>query len=125
MFNQLLAGDDQVQIKSLALTSPGRRVVVDDEESTKYLSEAFRSATRDRPPGGLSYNGYVYLSTGGYVQCAIYVHTEQPIFSVSEPNAYYSVNEPMFYYVVTLPEPIPERLVQTLAELRRPRRPLP
>jgi hypothetical protein len=118
-FEQLLAGDDQVHIKALLLTGQGKRVVVDDEQLTRYVTEAFRSAVRARPKFGVSYDGYVYLSTGGPVQCSIHVHEEQAILSVSEPINGIWVNDPLTYYLVTLPEPIPQDLVQMLAELRK------
>jgi hypothetical protein len=109
-FRSLLSGSDRVQISYLLIKGQDKEILIDDPNLTKYLTDAFRLASRNYSGGGITYTADIHLSSGGSVRCALYVPREDGLITISFPEEY--------YYRVTLPEPIPESLAKLLSELR-------
>lgn len=108
-FQALLSGSDQVQISRLLIRGQGKQVRIDDPNLTRYLTEAFRSASPEGHTGGVAYMADVHLTTGESVRCALFIPRERGEISISYPDEH--------YYWIRLPEPVPASLEKLLSEL--------
>lgn len=76
-FERLLEGSDEVQITSLLIEGQGGEMVLDEAEAMTYLGDAFRSNSTDWYDLGTSYYVRIFLSTGGSVDCWVYLPDER------------------------------------------------
>jgi hypothetical protein len=113
----LLAGDVQVQISSVVIRGQRKELLLTDYASVQYLTAAFRSAEHHSSCLGTWYEAEIRLSSGGTVQCGLYV----PDMGGSVPVCFPLdgiVPESMEKHLIKLPEPMPNALSVTLARLR-------
>jgi hypothetical protein len=110
---RLLRGDGSVSIESIQFN--GYRRILDDPESTQYVSHMFRSAEISRGGVGLAYYITIRLSTGSTVECALYIPTRKDRLTLLFPID--SLSKTGEEYLVILREPVPKALVLLLEEL--------
>jgi hypothetical protein len=116
-FESLLAGDVQVQISSVVIRGQRKEVSLTDYASAQYLTAAFRSAEHHSSTLGTWYEAEIRLSSGGTVQCGLYVPNTGGSLTVCFPLDGI-VPESMEKYLIKLPEPLPSALSVTLGRLR-------
>jgi hypothetical protein len=115
-FDRLLAGDRQVAVSSVLITGQGKRVLLDDVESARYLTDSFRSVQRDPPHLGITYTAEVRLSSGGSVKVGLYIPEDGDGVAMSWPLD--SLTQDPTYYWLPLPEPVPPTIAAALRVLR-------
>jgi hypothetical protein len=114
-FDQLLAGSTDVSLVAIEIEGQGRRVSLNDANSMKYLSEAFRKGKPRAWDPGSSYYVRAELSTGRAITCGLYLSEKKDRLTVLFPI---DAADEGTNYLIPLPSPIPEQLAKTLDPLR-------
>jgi hypothetical protein len=116
----LLAGDKAVRISTLVLRGQGKRFVLRDAVSLRYVSDVFRCASHEgyRPThvGGLTYMAELSFEGGECVVVGIEVPDSGAGLTVAYPLDE-GLHDPVHYWI-TFPDPIPEPLAKILQQLR-------
>jgi len=124
-FEQLLSGVEGIEITSLIIKGQHGALVFDEPAIAQYLTAAFRSNIPDEYQLGFTYYISVSLSTGGSIDCWIYVPDEAagPVVGDRVTLGYpvdWLVGDRILRCSIPLPEPLPAKLVRVLKELRSP-----
>jgi hypothetical protein len=116
---RLLAGDDQVEVFSLAITGQRQSLELSDPASMRYLTAAFRSATKTGffPMYiGNTYHADVRMGPAGSERLGLEVPEEADGLTVF-PN---DTPGDAVYYWVPLPGPMPPAVSAALGRMRKP-----
>jgi hypothetical protein len=114
-FRQLLRGSGRSTIALFSIKTPSTRINLDDAECTSYLTEAVRNASSNDAEMGASYYATVEFSRFSSIECGLYIPSDLRSITIAYPID--SFDDPT-YFRVPLTAPLPERLAQTLSELR-------
>jgi hypothetical protein len=116
-FRRLLEGDTSVSISKVELRRPGYTSIIDDFESTSYLTAAFRKASTSGVKVGATYECRITMSSGQAIGCCLYFPSEPGLLTVGFPTD--SLGEGCTErYSIDLGEPPPKQLSAAFAGLR-------
>jgi hypothetical protein len=122
LLERLLAGDSTVEVSSLVFSGQQQQVVVDDPESVRYLTAAFRSAGPKAYVAGhcgTTYTMDVRFTGWCSFRAGCYVPQEENGLTVC-PNWHTLILDDPYFHWVAFPEPVPERVKEAIRKLRNP-----
>jgi hypothetical protein len=72
-WQRLLDGDARVEVTSLVISVDDKQIVLNDADTTRYLTRVLRSASRENSRTGTSYYATVQFRSGRSVEVGLYV----------------------------------------------------
>jgi hypothetical protein len=109
-FNSLLAGDERVEVISVTIITRDQKIVIDDPESVRHLTAAFRTAKHEgNVPThlGAAYTIDVKMNGVGSGVTTIFVPNDASGWTVTHPG--YDSIDPTYCWLAfseSTPEPI-------------------
>jgi hypothetical protein len=119
-FENLLTGDEQVEIQSLTIDGQQQKIDLSDASSLTYLTVAFRTAKKEGyipSHHGFSYTAYLRMGSMGSVYIGLSTPADADGFTVAFPLA--GFDDPTYYWV-PLPQPMPTPVADVLKKMRKP-----